>query len=208
MNQRCKLPALLTAVFAFASVGFGQFAGEFYLTPASSTYNIDQSGLVLDGWTLNLSAHNSGQVDATGGAGSLSLKATGTGGINGFGAGTTSLTLSHIAAGASDVSFNLSGSGTVKVDNVVVSPVSGTLYDFVLGTSSVLALQVSATGTPGTVGQTIPFFVPASNGSLVTNTLAISNFTAVAVPEPASVAAFFGVVGLSLAAWRRRSGRA
>ncbi len=212
LNFRHKFSLCVALALAFATAGFGQFTGEFSLPTISTTFNNNQSNLTEGGWLLNLTANNGGSIDTTGGPASLFLSATGAGGNNGFGAGTSTLTLSHVAASTSTVSFDLSAAGAVfvTVDGSPVSAVSGTTFAFNLASGSTLALGVTATGFAGTFGVPGPGGpggppIGGTPGSPSTGSLTISNFADVAaIPEPQTWTAVVGMCGLGFAAWRRR----
>lgn len=190
------------------------FDGD-YTVGSPASYNL-ASGVPTDigAWdALFSSGMGSSYVDTNAGPGSVTLSVTGQGGMGSTPGYNASLAFSYTFTSSGTVSFSYAigasgGSFSATLDSEMQAAI-GANYSFNVISGQTLAINLSATGTPGST-MTMPdgmggFMSFPMMGYPNTETVTLSNFIGPsAIPEPASFAMAGGLGVFAFTALRRR----
>ncbi len=190
------------------------FSGD-YSVGSPTSYNL-VSGATTDigQWdALFSSSSGSGSVNTSSAPDSLTLSVTGNGSPTVGPGFTASLAFTYTFTASGNVSFSYSigsggGSFNAALDSITQTA-SGTDYNFNVSSGQTLSINLSATGTAGSMmmfpdGMGGFMFFPMP-GFAVTETVTLSNFSGpYAIPEPASFAFAGSLSVLAFATLRRR----
>jgi len=201
------IPRALVAflVFLAAAMLRADFSGDFGVG-APGSHNFDENpSPYLGSWSSSFSE--------SGGAGGVAIIDTNGApdqvyiSITGHPGGTASVGFIYNQfTTAGTLSFNLTGSLAVSLDNVLITSGDGN-YSFAVNPNQELAFRFSATGTTaGPLFNQNGQFIGMSDNVQETKSGTISNFGFAAIPEPSTYAVAAGVCALGLGIARRRRG--